>query len=143
MLATAIKIASEFFEHTHDKGGSPYIMHCLRVMFDVEGDDELMCIAVLHDVIEDIFKKDHEKGFQLLRDYGFSERVISALDCLTHRDGELYDDYIRRLSFNEDAVKVKLSDLKDNSNITRLKGLRKKDFERMEKYHRAFTYLKN
>lgn len=48
---------------------------------------------------------------------------------------------IKAISFNEDARLVKLADLKDNSDITRLKGLRKKDLERMEKYHRSYIYL--
>ena len=52
-----------------------------------------------------------------------------------------YKDYIKAISFNADATKVKLADLKDNSDITRLKGLSKKDFDRMEKYHRSFVYL--
>jgi hypothetical protein len=60
---------------------------------------------------------------------------------LTHRKEIPYDDYIKAISFNADAVKVKLADLKDNSDITRLKGLTKKDFDRMEKYHRSFMYL--
>lgn len=63
------------------------------------------------------------------------------MDVLTHRKGVPYDDYIKMVAFNLDAVKVKLADLKDNSDITRLKGLSKKDFDRMEKYHRSFIYL--
>lgn len=70
-----------------------------------------------------------------------SGRVVRALDLLTHKKITPYDDYIKAIAFNSDATKVKLSDLKDNSDITRLKGLTKKDFDRMEKYHRSFIYL--
>ena len=42
---------------------------------------------------------------------------------------------------NPDAKRVKREDLRDNSDITRLKGLRKKDFDRLEKYSKAFIYL--
>jgi hypothetical protein len=60
---------------------------------------------------------------------------------LTHAPDEPYDAYIKRIATNRDATKIKLEDLRDNSDITRLKGLRQKDFERMEKYHRAFLFL--
>jgi hypothetical protein len=70
-------------------------------------------------------------------------RVISALILLTHDKNVEYQEYIRNLSNNEDARLVKLADLKDNSDITRLKGLTKKDHARMEKYHIAYTYLSN
>lgn len=142
MLGKAIRIASEAFEHTKDKGGKPYIMHCLRVMFNLNStDEELNCIAVLHDLVEDFGGDNHEVAYGGLRAAGFSDRVINALRLLTHVKGVSYDDYIKQLAHNEDARRVKLADLKDNSDITRLKGLTKKDFDKMEKYHRSFIYL--
>ena len=142
MLGKAISIAAQAFEHTKDKGGQPYIMHCLRVMFNLNStDEELNCIAVLHDYIEDCSDDNHEKMYEFLRLEGFSVRVITALRLLTHIKGVTYDDYIKQLAHNEDARRVKLADLKDNSDITRLKGLTKKDFDKMEKYHRSFIYL--
>jgi hypothetical protein len=142
MLSKAISIAAQSFEHIKDKGGKPYILHCLRVMDNLKTEDEeLKTIAILHDFVEDIFKTDFERGFFELRQAGFSERVVRALDLLTHRPEAPYDDYIKGIATNPDAVKVKLSDLKDNSDITRLKGLTKKDFDRLEKYSRSFVYL--
>jgi (p)ppGpp synthase/HD superfamily hydrolase len=141
MLGKAIALAAQSFEHIKDKGGQPYILHCLRLMNNLHTDDEeLKIIAILHDWVEDMFKDNPEKGLLLLREQ-YSERVIRALDLLTHRKGVPYDDYIKELSFNSDARLVKLADLKDNSDITRLKGLTKKDFDRMEKYHRSYIYL--
>lgn len=141
MLGKAIRIASTIFEPITDRGGHPYILHCLRVMNNLHTDDEeLKCIAILHDVPEDD-PRGAEVVLRELRLLGFSERVIKALDLLTHRKDIPYDEYIKALSFNEDARLVKLADLRDNSDITRLKGLRKKDLERMEKYHRSFIYL--
>lgn len=138
MLGKAIALAAQAFEDVKDKGGQPYILHCLRVMNNLHTDDEeLKIIAVLHDVVEDC-KDLTLRELQML---GFSDRVIKALDLLTHRKEVSYDDYIKAISFNADATKVKLADLKDNSDITRLKGLTKKDFDRMEKYHRSFIYL--
>lgn len=142
LLAKAISWAAQCFEHSTDKGGHPYILHCIRVMEGLHTDDEeLKIIAILHDVIEDIFTENPEKGLNLLREKGFSERVIKALDLLTHRKEDSYEDYIKAIALNSDATKVKLADLKDNSDITRLKGLTKKDFDKMEKYHRSYVYL--
>lgn len=142
LLAKAISFAAQSFEHITDKGGHPYILHCIRVMQGLHTEDEeLKCIAILHDVIEDIFTENPQKGLDLLSKNGFSERVVRALDLLTHRKGVPYDDYIKAIALNVDATKVKLSDLKDNSDITRLKGLTKKDFDKMEKYHRSYIYL--
>lgn len=139
-LARAICIASTEFADKYDKGGRPYILHCLAVMYGVSfyKDDDLMIIAVLHDLVEDT-----HWTFEMLRTEGFSERVISALILLTHLDGVEYDDYIRALAINEDATRVKRADLEHNSLIMRMKGLRKKDFDRLEKYHRSYEYLKD
>ena len=57
-----------------------------------------------------------------------------------------YDARIKEIAtgtqyYHDLAKAVKLRDLEHNSKITRLKGLRKKDFDRLEKYHRAYTYL--
>lgn len=140
-LAHAISIAAKAFENKTDKGGKPYILHCLRVMNSVnQTDEELMIIAVLHDLLEDC---PELWSMDALRTHGFSERVCQTIFLLTHDKKVSYDDYIKAIALNEDARKVKLADLKDNSDITRLKGLRKKDFDRMEKYHKAFIYLSN
>ena len=99
-------------------------------------DEELMSIAVLHDVIEDT-----DITFNTLTTLGFSKRIIDGVDALTRKDNESYDKFIKRCAMNPDAKLIKREDLRDNSDITRLKGLRQKDFERLEKYSRAFIYL--
>ncbi len=139
MLSEAIKIAATVFKNKYDKGGNPYILHCLFVMNKMpETDHELMSIAVLHDVVEDT-----NFTFKMLVDIGFSERVVDALKLLTHEKSVPYVNYIRDLASNEDARLVKLADLQHNSDIMRMKGLRKKDFERLEKYHTAYAYLQD
>jgi len=136
-LGLAISIAATVFENKTDKSGKPYILHCLRVMNAVDQkDEELMQIAILHDVVEDTHITLND-----LKEQGFSDRVLVGVNMLTHKKGVDYDAYIKMISNFPDAVKVKIADLKDNSDITRLKGLSKKDFERMEKYHRSFIYL--
>lgn len=137
LLAKAIAIVSVAFEKKLDKGGNPYTLHCLNVMNQMPHTDyELMSIAVLHDLVEDTYWT-----LQMLREEGFSERVVNAVACLTHDPNVSYDDYIKIISTNQDARLVKLADLRHNSDVTRLKGLKKSDMERLEKYCRSYTYL--
>ena len=96
-----------------------------------------MCIAVLHDCIE-----DSELELDHLTMLTMTPRIIDGVDAMTRRDGESYEDFIKRCGQNLDARKVKIEDLRDNSDITRLKGLQPKDHDRMEKYSKAYVYLK-
>lgn len=137
MLGTAISIASEAFVAMKDKGGEPYILHCLQVMNDVSHkEDKYKIVAVLHDLLEDTFWTSER-----LSEEGFSEEVVTAIECMTKIKGEPYSHYIIRVSSNKIATRIKLADLKHNSDITRLKGVSKKDLIRMEKYHKSYLYL--
>lgn len=139
MLATAYRLAATEFENIKDKSGEPYFTHCLNVMNNLNSqDEELRCIAILHDIVEDTTITFHD-----LKTMGFSDRVIDALKLLTHDKDVPYDDYIYDIAFsgNEDARRVKLADLTDNLSVTRLKGLTRKDDIRIHKYHAAYTYL--
>lgn len=136
-LGEAIAIVAAAFKHKLDRGGIPYIMHCLYVMNAMPADDpELMVIAVMHDLIEDTNWTIPE-----LVMFGYSKRITDALTLLTHVEGVPYEDYIRAIATNPDAKIVKRADLRHNSDITRIKGLREKDFVRLQKYHTAFAYL--
>jgi (p)ppGpp synthase/HD superfamily hydrolase len=142
MLTRAIKIAATAFESDYDKGGTPYIMHLLYVMHKVKPLGELaMICAVLHDLIED--KESEGYTFEYLRTQGFSEEVIAVLQLLTHRKETAYMDYIKAISVHPIAKAVKIADLEHNTKVSRLKGLRKKDFDRLEKYSIAYQYLKD
>ena len=136
LLDKAINIAVKVHHNQFDKGGKPYILHPLYMMNQLMYDVERAIIAVLHDVIE-----DGSVTLSYLRDCGFSERVIHAIDLLTHKEGDSYEEYIEKICTNIDTIYVKRKDLEHNSNITRLKGLRESDFKRIEKYHRAFVRL--
>lgn len=139
MLGIAIALVAEAFKNKVDKQGKPYILHCLHVMNEVNDEDKIP--AVLHDYVEDCFK-DYEQGFSYLRELGFNEADIACVDILTHRKNVDYiHNYIRIIGHYPRATRIKLKDLEHNSNISRLKGLTKADFDRMEKYHTAYTYL--
>ena len=131
MLNKAIEIAAKAHSGQVDKGGDSYILHPIRVMLQCEHEVERIC-AVLHDVVEDTNITSEE-----LRSQDFSDEVVSALDCLTRRAGESYDDFIGRVLTNETACRVKLADLKDNMNLTRIQHPSKEDQMRVEKYRRA------
>ena len=134
-LDRAIELAKQHHEGQTDKAGKPYINHPLRVMNQVESEEEKI-VAVLHDIVEDT-----DISLDDLRSEGFSEEVVSAVECLTKQDGENYDSYIERISFNPLAVKIKLADLEDNSDLTRLPEVTDKDLERLEKYDKALEKL--
>lgn len=141
-LSRAISIVAQEFEGKYDKGGEPYILHCLRVMNTVRQQGasvEVQCAAVMHDLLEDI------EGWSRTRllEEGFAENTVRIIGLLTKDKDDLYMDYIKSISYSAGATMIKLADLKDNSDITRLKGVRKKDFDRIEKYHIAYTYLKD
>jgi len=136
-LTTAIKIACDVHADQRDKAGEPYILHPLRLMQRFK-DKSTMIVAVLHDVIED---SQHDLDF--LQAQGFDKSILEAVDAITRKKNEAYKDFIERLSFNDIAVKVKIEDLKDNLDLTRLKTIDDKALERIKKYHKAFIFLDN
>ena len=134
LLAGAIKLASYHHQNQLDKGGKPYILHPLRIMMRLRtNDEELMAIAVLHDIVEDC-----DVTYNDLKACGMSDRVLKGVQDLTKVPGESYEQFIERLADNKDALLVKREDLRDNSDLTRLKGVTEKDVARMQKYMRAF-----
>ncbi len=86
--------------------------------------------------------EDTDVTFADLREAGMSERVISGIDALTKRRGETYDEYKERVFANPDAMKVKLCDLRHNTDIRRLKGVTDKDVARIAKYHTFYVELR-
>lgn len=141
-LALAISITAKAFENVLDKGGQPYILHCFRVMNNSIGDEDIKCAAIMHDLVEDTDENSEiNYTFELLTKLGFSDKTIGLLHLLTHQKETSYEDYIKAISCNKGATEIKKRDLEDNCNITRIKGMRKKDFDRTEKYHKAYIYL--
>lgn len=139
MLALAISIAANAFKDKLDKGGQPYILHCLFVMYNTEGNEDVKCAAVLHDLVEDT-----DWTYEALRQVGFSQRTIDLIRLVTFPDDcddIQYMNQIKTLALDLDAKKIKKADLQHNSNISRIKNLTKKHFDKMERYHRAYTYL--
>jgi (p)ppGpp synthase/HD superfamily hydrolase len=131
----AVSIAARAHAGQKDKAGAPYLLHPLRMMLRMDTEAAMMA-AVLHDVVEDT-----DWTLERLREAGFSEEVLEAVDCLTHREGESYEEFVGRVRANPIARRVKIADLEDNMNIRRIGRLGAKDLERLEKYHRAWRVL--
>lgn len=134
-LEKAIAIAVKVHAGRTDKGDSPYILHPLRVMLRLNTNEERI-VGVLHDVVEDT-----EVTLEDLEKEGFSREILAALDSVTKREGEDYDDFIRRAEQNPLGRKVKLADLEDNCNPARIKNPTDEDYARIEKYRRAIVEI--
>lgn len=135
-LEIAIGMATAAHRGHTDKGGAPYILHPLRVMLAMQSEQEQI-VGVLHDVVED------SAGIRLPEiEAAFGARIAVAVDALTKREGEDYDAYLDRVKADEIAVKVKLADLKDNCDLSRLGRMpTEADRKRLDKYLRARAVL--
>ena len=135
-LERAIEIAVQAHKGTSDKGGSPYILHPLAVMYNLDTDDEKI-VGVLHDVVEDT-----QWTFEKLLDEGFSVTVVDALRSVTKQGGgEDYFDFIQRAKKNPLGRKVKIADIHHNMDVTRIKVISDKDATRLNKYKKALEIL--
>ena len=135
-LEKAIKIAVTAHFGAKDRGGKPYILHPLNVMMRVEKEDEKI-VAILHDVVEDT-----DWTFDALRKEGFSEIIIEALHSVTKfNDNEDYEEFVKRSLNNEIGRIVKIADLKENLDVTRIGELKEEDIFRINKYKKALKVL--
>jgi (p)ppGpp synthase/HD superfamily hydrolase len=135
LLERAVAIAVEAHSGKTDRYGAPYILHPLRVMARVSTDSARI-VAVLHDVVEDT-----DWSFEDLRKEGFPEEILQALDCVTKREGEAYEAFVKRSAGNSLARQVKVADLEDNMDVRRMPAITAEDLSRLEKYRRAWGVL--
>jgi (p)ppGpp synthase/HD superfamily hydrolase len=105
---------------------------------DRVGPEEAKMAAVLHDVVEDT-----PVTLGDLRAEGFPETVVDAVEALTKRQGESYEDFILRAAANEIARTVKLADLLDNCDLSRIPSPAPEDWERLIKYRKAIETIKS
>ena len=127
-IERAIEIAARSHAGQIDKAGAPYIFHPLRLMMAVTTPDQKMA-AVLHDIVEDT-----EVTFDELRAEGFSIDVVEAVMALTKNGGEARLDAAKRAAQNPIALVVKLADVTDNMNLSRIANPTEKDFARIKEY---------
>lgn len=134
-LERAVELAAKHHVGQVDKGGSPYILHPLAVMLSVDSNDEKI-VAVLHDIIEDTSVTADD-----LRSEGFSEQIIEAILALTKHKGESRIEAAHRAAANPIARVVKLADVAQNMDISRIPNPTDKDYIRLEQYREVKAIL--
>jgi len=140
-LERAIEIAARAHAGQIDKAGAPYILHPLRVMLAVSTIEERI-VAVLHDVVEDT-----PVTFDDLRREGFSEEIVAAVDSVTkdvpekEMSWDQYKAFVLRAAANPIGRRVKIADMTDNSDLSRIAQPTERDLARVEKYRRALALL--
>ena len=155
-LQRAIEIAVEAHKGQLDKAGNLYVLHPLRVMMNLDTEDEKI-VGVLHDVVEDCEGWTWDR----LRSEGFSEKIIDALQSVSKTPDEEvefsrlketgsedavrqhYFAFVRRAAANEIGRKVKAADIKANLDISRIKTLSNEDMIRLRRYEEALNILGN
>lgn len=134
----AFELVEDVFKNKVDKDGYPYINHLLRVSSKMKNKTE-KTVALLHNIIEDTDVTAEE-----LLELGFSQDIVDAVCILSRTQNETYAEFIDRIasSQNKSAIKVKLADLEDNMDLTRISRLTEKDIDRVEKrYKPAYEKL--
>ena len=136
LLEKALQIATEAHIYQVDKVGKAYIFHPIRVAHRCYTDEEKI-VALLHDTIEDT-----EVTAEYLLMEGFPRKIVDAILSVSRNKEESYEDFIKRSRLNPIGRQVKIHDLEDNMDITRLSELTEKDLVRLNKYLKAYRYLK-
>ena len=135
MVDLALSIARKAHEGQLDKAGVDYIEHPIYVASQVDTEEE-KAVALLHDVIE-----DSPVSAEGLLQAGLPETVVTAVQVLTKKKEQDYQTYLETVKKNPLARVVKLSDLKHNSDLSRLSSITEKDRERLKKYKKAIDFL--
>lgn len=136
LVRRACQIMYDAHKEDVDNGGYPYVFHPFYLATQMDTEQEI-CVAMLHDVVEDHGDK---YSFEYLQEQGFTEEIIDAIKLLTHKKGVDYMDYIKLLSVNPIARKVKMADLKHNMDSSRTNGIKSKKYDL---YVKALNYLEN
>ena len=135
-LIKALVISMKEHKGQKDKAGKKYIFHPIKVAMLSKG-YKTKIVALLHDVIE-----DSEVTIEDLSKH-FDEDIVLAVDCITKKKGQDYQEYLNIVKNNELSRKVKIADLTHNSNLNRLEKITEKDRMRKEKYLKAIEFLRN
>ena len=133
----ALKLCFEAHKEQKDKSGLPYVFHPFHLAEQME-DEESTVVALLHDVAEDT-----DYTLEDIAAMGFSRNVMEALALLTHDEAVPYMEYVKALRNNLIARRVKLADLRHNSDLSRLDAdqIDEKALARLKKYAEAIKRL--
>lgn len=134
-LENAITLAVHQHAGQVDKGGQPYILHPLRVMLQLQQTDQQI-VAVLHDILEDTHTTTQD-----LQNLGFQTHIIQAIQALTKLPQETRVQAAMRTAQNPLACAVKIADVQDNMNLTRIPNPTARDLSRLEEYRQVLEIL--
>jgi len=134
-IERAIEIAARAHAGQVDKAGAPYVFHPLRLMLSVKTPHQRMA-AVLHDVVEDT-----PLTLDDLKAEGFPQEVLAAIAALTKTPGETRLDAARRAAAHPVARAVKLADVTDNMDLSRIAQPTEKDYARLKEYEQVKALL--
>lgn len=135
LVKEAERIARQAHANQVDKSGRPYIGHIERVAARVAS-PKAKCVAWLHDVLEDT---DVLPEAEMRRVFG--DEITEGVLSVTRREDESYEEFVRRAGANRLGREVKISDLIDNSNLSRLETVTLNDVRRQRKYNDALVFL--
>lgn len=136
-LKKAFEVAQQAHSGQYDKAHIPYINHPLYISEKFDSEEEKI-VALLHDVCE-----DSDTTLEDLKHHGFCNKIIEAIDAITKRVDESYDEYVNRLKQNELAIKIKIKDLEHNMDLSRISNPTSKDFLRVKKYEAVLKELRD
>ena len=136
LLETAIRLAAKVHKGQVDRIGKPYILHVMRgMMRGVDFDEQVL--GALHDVLE-----RSEMTPEEIAKKGFSPRMLQALDHITRRAEETYEQYIDRVVQDNLAIRVKLHDLADKMDLLHVERLTAEDMKRYNRQLAAYHRMK-
>lgn len=149
-LSQAVAFAASQFKDKYDKGGNPYIFHCIAVAEkagyplpneSAYGINYRKTLGILHDCVEDSENPVATRDV-IFRIFGFS--MLADVNAITREVDQTYEAYVDFLlqHGSQDAIIVKMADIEHNSDIRRMKGVRQKDFDRIVKYQNTYAKLK-
>lgn len=135
MTKKAMQLAFDAHKEQKDRSGLPYIYHPIHLAEQMDT-EQSVCAALLHDVVE-----DSDMTLEDLRNAGFTEEIVAAVELLTHRPGVPYLEYIERLRQSPLATKVKLADLRHNADLSRMDIIDSAAREQEELHRQAIELL--
>lgn len=137
MTKKALRLCFDAHRDQMDKSGSPYVFHPFHLAEQMDT-EETTVVALLHDVVE-----DSDYTLEDLKEMGYPASIIDALRLMTHDPSVPYMEYVKAISTNPIASKVKMADLQHNSDLTRLDKIDAKALARVEKYAAAIKLLES
>lgn len=120
-----------------DKAGKSYFWHLLRVSMRCKT-PKAKIVALLHDTLEDTATTFWELMERFGEEIAFEVRLLTQTQTVGRGNRQTYIEFI---SYSPIAREVKIADLTDNMNLSRLSTISLCDAQRQRTYSRELVYL--